>query len=235
MLAHGFGDRHEDHAGLGQLFLEGGDHRDRIEHGVDGNLRLLDACQDFLLAQRNAELLVDAQQFRIDIVDRLRTGNALGRRVIMDVLEIDLRVVDTRPCRLFQRQPALERIQPPLEHPFGLVLLGRNHPDGVFVETLRRGIAVDDGLETVFVLVHVDLTDLIDGLLHCRHGALQSRRVKAGSLLTSCDVPFVAHHYVGRDGCPRYVIREKFSLAKRILSGRIRRPRQLPFGQADGY
>ena len=35
MLADGFRDRAEDDAGLGQFLLEGGDDRDRIEHGVD--------------------------------------------------------------------------------------------------------------------------------------------------------------------------------------------------------
>ncbi len=35
MGLHRLGDRAEDHAGLGQLLLEGGDHRDAIEHGID--------------------------------------------------------------------------------------------------------------------------------------------------------------------------------------------------------
>jgi len=40
MLADRFRDRHEDHAGLLQLFLEGGRHRDRIEHGIDRDAAL---------------------------------------------------------------------------------------------------------------------------------------------------------------------------------------------------
>jgi hypothetical protein len=36
------------------------------------------AGQDFLFGERNAELLIGAQQFRIDIVDRLRPSVAFG-------------------------------------------------------------------------------------------------------------------------------------------------------------
>ena len=72
MLAERLRDRHEDHAGLGQLRLEGGGDRDGIEHRVDRDRgsrcrsrprRRLRASGSgrraaFPLAQRNAELLV---------------------------------------------------------------------------------------------------------------------------------------------------------------------------------
>ena len=154
----------------------------------------------------------------------------------MDILEIDLRIIDPRPCGFFQSKPALERIQPPFEHPFRLVLLGRNHPDRIFVQTLRSCIAFDNGLETVFVLVNVDLTDLINGLLHGRHGALQSRRVKAGSLLTSCGKPQGGlPHYVGRDDCSRYVICEKSTFRKQNFHHRVKRLLVCPCGSSAGH
>ena len=84
MLADRLRDRHENHAGLFQLFLEGCGHRNRIEHRIDRNTRpravaTLDAGQDFLFAQWNAELLVGAQNFRIDLVERLQRRSFSAR------------------------------------------------------------------------------------------------------------------------------------------------------------
>ena len=82
MLAQRLRDRHEDHAGLFQLVLEGGGDRNGIEHGIDRDAALAfrahDAGQHFLLAQRNAELLVGAQNFRIDLVERVQRGFCFG-------------------------------------------------------------------------------------------------------------------------------------------------------------
>ena len=84
MLAQRLGDRHEDHADLLQLFLEGGGDRNGIEHRVDRDaaaaiasprrLAVLthDAEQRLALAQRDAELVVGLQDLRIDVVERLR-------------------------------------------------------------------------------------------------------------------------------------------------------------------
>ena len=52
---------------FGELFLEGGGHRDAVEHRVHGH-----AGQQLLLKQRNAELLVGAQNLGIDFVQALR-------------------------------------------------------------------------------------------------------------------------------------------------------------------
>ena len=85
-------DRHEEHAGLGELGLEGGRDRNRIEHGIDSDAaiaaaalalavlarRPLHAEQHLLLAQRDAELLVGAQDLRIDLVERLRPAFCFG-------------------------------------------------------------------------------------------------------------------------------------------------------------
>ncbi|MNE67364.1 hypothetical protein D3C80_1629660 [compost metagenome] len=54
MLADGFRDRHEDHAGLLKFLLECGHDRNRIEHCINGDLGGLNAGEDFLFAQRNA-------------------------------------------------------------------------------------------------------------------------------------------------------------------------------------
>ena len=176
MLAQRLRDRHEDHAGLFQLFLERGRDRDGIEHGVDRDaplaFRAHDAGQHFLLAQRNAELLVGAQDFRIDFVERIQRRLLLRRGIVIIILKVDLRIIDARPGRLAHGQPAAKGFEPPFQHPFRLVLLRRDEADGVFVQALRGLVGFDDGLEPIFVLVNVDTSDLIDGLLYGRHLSL---------------------------------------------------------------
>jgi hypothetical protein len=92
--------------------------------------------------------------------------------------------MDARPVRLFHGQPAAISVEAPFQHPFRLVLLGRDQADHVFIQARRHGVGFDIGLEPVFVLVHVDRADLVYGLLNRSHFDLQSRRVKAGSLLS---------------------------------------------------
>ena len=54
----------------------------RIEHRIDRDaprrLRALDAGQHFLLAQRNAELLVGLENLRIDLVERSASAFFFG-------------------------------------------------------------------------------------------------------------------------------------------------------------
>src|SRR4029077_10575955 len=72
-------------------------------------------------------------------------------------------------------QPALIGVEPPLEHPLRLVLLGRNEPDRVLRKTFWGLVGFDQRLKAIFVLIDVDAPDLIDGLLYCRHSSLRSR------------------------------------------------------------
>ena len=81
VLADRLRDRHEDHAGLPELLLEGGRDRDGVEHGIDRDPapRIAHAAviahharQHLLLAQRNAELLVGLEDLGVDLVERLR-------------------------------------------------------------------------------------------------------------------------------------------------------------------
>ena len=72
MRMHRLRNRAENHARLQQLVLERRDDRHRVEHRIDRHARPLDAREDFLLAQGNAELLIGAQQFGIDVLQRLR-------------------------------------------------------------------------------------------------------------------------------------------------------------------
>ena len=157
IFADGLRDRHEDHAGFRQLFLEGRGDRDGIEHRVDRDAApRLDACQHLLLAQRDAELLVGLENLRVDLVQGLRRRDSLRRGVVVDVVVIDLVVRHARPVRLLHGQPALIGIEAPLEHPLRLALLGRDEADHVLGEALRRLLHLDVGLEPVLILVDVD-------------------------------------------------------------------------------
>ena len=69
IVADGLRDGAEDDARLGQLLAEGGNHRNRVEDRVHGHFgRALDAGQNLLLLERNAELLVGLENFRIQLV-----------------------------------------------------------------------------------------------------------------------------------------------------------------------
>ena len=169
MLAHRLRDGAEDDAGLGQLRLEGGDDGDAVEHGIDRHPGAVDAGQHLALLERDAELLVGAQQLRVDLVEALGPLGRLGRGVVIEVLEVDPGILDVGPRRLRHAEPAVVGLEPPLQHPAGLALLLRDEADGALVEPLRRLDRLDVGLEAVLVLVDVDPLDLVDRLLNCGH------------------------------------------------------------------
>ena len=172
MLADRLRDRHEDHAGLLQLLLEGGRDRDRIEHGIDRDAALAfgadHAGQHFLLAQWNAEFFVGPENLRIDLVERGQFL-LLRRRVVIEVLIVDLRIMDARPLRLLHGQPAAIGLQPPLQHPGRLVLLCGNEADGIFRQPARGLVGLDKRLKSISILVDVDPPDAIDRLLDGWH------------------------------------------------------------------
>ncbi len=93
VLPHRLGERAEDDAHLGQFLLEGRGHRDAVEDRVDR-----DAGEHFLLLERNAQLLVGAEQLRVHFVEALRAVViGLRRGVVDDGLVVDRRVVDVGP------------------------------------------------------------------------------------------------------------------------------------------
>src|SRR5262245_56850093 len=190
VLLQGFRDRHEQHTGLGELRLEGGRDRDRIEHGVDRNLAVAVALDHFRviavravgilhafercdLAQRDAELLVGLEDLGVDFVERLRALLLLGGRVVIDVLIVDRTVLHARPLGLAHGQPAVIGVEPPREHPLGLVLLRRDETDDVLGQAFGGLLGFDQRLEPVLVLIDVDTADLFHRVLYCRHSSLR--------------------------------------------------------------
>src|SRR5713101_1225919 len=162
MVLHRLGERAEDDACLGQLLLEGGGHRDAVEDGVHR-----DAGEHLLLLQRNAELAEGLEQLGIDLLEALRPRPLrLGRRVVDDVLVVDGRVADVLPARLLHAEPVVERLEAPLEHELGLVLLRRDEADDVFVQPARDGVRLDVGDEPVLVLPGGQVLESLCGGAH---------------------------------------------------------------------
>jgi len=116
---------------------------------------------------------VGLEDLGIDLVERLRAVLLLGRGVVIEVLVIDRAVAHPRPARLAHSEPAAIGVEPPSEHPLGLVLLCRNEADDVFGKPLGGLVGFDVRDESVFILVDVDTADLIDGLWYGRHSSLR--------------------------------------------------------------
>ena len=148
VLVHRLGDRAEDHARLRQLGLEGGAHGDRVEHRVHGH-----PGEHFLLVQRDTQLLVGVQQFRVHLVQALRPVlHALGRGVVGDGVQVHRRVGDVGPVGLGHLQPVAIGVQTPLQQPFRFAFLGGNDADHVLVQARRQGVGLHQGGETRLVL-----------------------------------------------------------------------------------
>ena len=173
MLADRLRDRHEDHAGLLELLLEGGRHRNGIEHRIDRDLALAfrthHAFEHLDFAQGNAELLVGLQDFRIDLVERADRLFLFRRGIVIEILVVDLGIVDARPCGLGHGQPAAIGLQPPFQHPGRFILFCGDEADGIFRQPLRSLVGLDKRLKSISILIDVDLANPIDRLLYGSH------------------------------------------------------------------
>ena len=142
--------------------LKGGGHRDAVEHRVHGH-----AGQQFPLPQGNAQLLVGPQQLGVDLVQALRSvGLGPRRGVVANGLIVDGRVLDVGPGGLLHGEPVAIGLQPPLQQPFRLALLGRDQSDDVFVQAGRHRVGIDVGEESVLVFLVGKGLDVADW---CRH------------------------------------------------------------------
>ncbi len=144
IFADCLGDREEDHARAQQFLPEAGGDADRIEHRIHSDLlRALHPGEHFLLAQRNAQLVVDPLNLGIELIERVQFDLLLGRSVVIGVLIIDFGIADLGPIGLLHGLPQAERLQPPFEHPFRLVLLGADEADGVLGQALFGKFGLD--------------------------------------------------------------------------------------------
>ena len=100
--------------------------------------------------KRNSELVECLLKLRIDL---LRTILVLLRsRIVYYVLKIYFRNIKMGPCRKRHLLPAAECLQTELQHPFRLILLGRNQTDYVLIQTFGYELLLDIGDEAVFIL-----------------------------------------------------------------------------------
>jgi hypothetical protein len=157
VLAHGLGERAEQHARLGETLAERGRDRNAVEHGIDG-----DSCQPCPLVQRHAELLVGREQLGVDILEALgRVGPRARRRVIRDRLVVDVDDPQVRPAGLLHREPVPIGLQSPFQHERGFLLLGGDEADHGLVEAGRDGIGLDVGDEAVPVFPCDELLEIL--------------------------------------------------------------------------
>ncbi len=156
MFLHGLRERHEDDADLREPLPERRGNRYAIEHGIDRN-----TGQDFPLVEGNPQLFIGSEELRIDFVEALRRVLVrLRRRVVTDVLIVDLGVADLGPGRLLHFEPAPIGFESPLEKPIGLLLLVRDEGDDLFTQTGRCVLLFDVGDETGVVALLEDVVDL---------------------------------------------------------------------------
>src|SRR5687767_12661157 len=111
MILYRIAKRAKDHAVLGELFLHRGADRYAVEDRVDR-----DAREEFLLRQRDTELLVGPKQLGVYLVEALERLHALRSRVVDERVVVDWRILNVPPMRLFHRQPAAVGFEPPLQH-----------------------------------------------------------------------------------------------------------------------
>ena len=163
MFFHGFTERTEDNPMFCQLFFERRHDGYTVKHGVHGNLRrAFNASEDFLLFQRNAELVVDLKDFRINFVERLRPFLLHRGSIVVKLVIFRLFIVHHRPFGFFQRQPALVSFQPPLQQPFRLFLLCGDETDHIFVQALRGEFLLNVGIEAIFILIRFECANALD-------------------------------------------------------------------------
>ena len=144
MVLNGLGKGTENNPQLRQLLLERRRHRHAIEHRIDG-----DAGHEFLFFQGDPEFVEGRLDFEVDLVKAVQPGLLLRRGVIHDGLIVDRGEVNVVPGRLRHRLPEPVRLEPPLQHPLGLVFLFRDRPDDVLAESGRDLVAFDVGDEAV--------------------------------------------------------------------------------------
>ena len=143
------GEGAEDDPLLVQALLVRGGYRDAIEDRVHG-----DTGQLLLLFQRNAQLVEGLQDLGVHLFQALGAIRRSGRSgVVDDILIIDGRELDVLPLGLLvlDLEPVAVGPQPPLQHEFWLVFLGRDEADGLLVQPLGDGIRLDIGHESVLV------------------------------------------------------------------------------------
>ena len=176
VIVHRLGKGAKDDPHFAEFLFERRRHRDTVKDRIHR-----DPGENLLLSEGDTQLLVGRQQLRVHFIEALGPlAGCPGRRIVDDPLVIDRRIVDIGPfwlrLRLCQLLPMTVCLQTPIEHPFGLVLLGRDQADDLFVESGRNSIffnlcdkpvlvfPVCQGLHCAFPLAHQFTSPLLKTL-----------------------------------------------------------------------
>jgi hypothetical protein len=138
----------EDDPFLGKHLLEGGLHRDTIHHSIHGH-----AGQLLLLLERNTQSFEGPEQLRVHLIEALGCLALGGIGIIDDILKIDAGDLQVSPFRLLHGEPMAVGLQAELQEPFRLLLLRRDQPDHLFIETLLNHFGLHIGGEPEFILL----------------------------------------------------------------------------------
>ena len=153
MLLYGLAYRAEDNALLAQLVLESCLHGDGVHDGIDSRV----AAQGEPFLKGNTQLVESLFQLRVDgwrtVVAFL--GLLLCQRVgiVGYVLIVDGRQMEVSPGGSRLLLPIAEGLEAKLKHPFRLVLLCRNEPHDIFVDTFLYNIRLHIGGEAIFIFL----------------------------------------------------------------------------------
>ena len=146
MLFHCLGERAEDYPLVSQCFPGSSSNGNRIEYGIHR-----DACKSSPFIERNPELFECGFELRVNLLGPVAV--LLGRRIIDYILEINLRDIKMRPCGHLHFLPPAESFKPELQQPLGLVLLCRDQPDYILVQSLWNELLLHISDETMLILL----------------------------------------------------------------------------------
>ena len=152
MLLNSLTNATEDDALLREFLLKGSLYRHGVHDGIDSGIAA--ECKTFL--QGDTQLIEGLLQFRVylSVADRL-----LSRRVgiVAYRLVVYLRQLHMSPCRLLHSLPVTESRQTKFQHPLRLILLLRNEPYNVFIQSYRYYLSLYVGskAELIFLLRHL--------------------------------------------------------------------------------
>ena len=163
MVCQRLGQRAKNDPDFGQLILKGGRDRHTVEHRIDRN-----SGQSLLLLQRNAQLVVGLQQFRIYFVETLGSIRiTLGCRVVTDRLEVYGGVANLGPVGLLHVLPTAKSVQSPLKNEVGLIFFGGKKTNDVFIQARRQGIGFDVRDKAFLVLTTNQFIQVCHWHIHC--------------------------------------------------------------------
>ena len=146
MLLHCLRKRAEYYPLVCQGLAESRRNRDRIKDGIHRHTRKRGP-----LVERDSEFLERGLELGIYL---LRPVAVLLRcSIVYYILKIYLRDIEMRPCRHFHLLPSAESLQPELQKPFRFILLCRNQPDYILVQSLGNELLLHIRHEPVLIFL----------------------------------------------------------------------------------